>query len=598
MRTKTLTEISILGAHKDKPRIISTLQRLGVVHIEKATSQEQAFSQDKVQRGLDDASEKLLRLTYIRDHAGLDYDYELETLPPYEELRAEAADFIKRYEPIVKNSSKNRKRLAEELDKTKAQADTLKALPQAVKGHLMGKDQLLYTAEQSLLFPKIRKKVRFVLRKTRTEEGYHYLFTLKGKDANKLQGLLRQTPLKRIDIAFLTKPADEEEAELEKKMTVLGEELQEVEKDLKRKLYLEKMKLPYLITSLENYRDQFTISTNFIATKNLFALKGYCEEKDLPLIREEIKDATIMKREAGPQAPTKLSGGKLTKNFQAITEMFGLPGYGKVDPTPLVAFFYPFFFGFMLSDIGYGLFLLLIVGTLRAIMGKKFQQAYVIFGLSGLSSIVFGILFGSFFGNLIHMEPLLIDSFSASFTILKVSLAIGLVHLNIGAALNMRQLKDQGERWPAIIRKAGGFFLLEIAGGFFALKLVIPGAITLGALIALLVKEKGGFGLMDLTGYFGTWFSYARLLALSLATAGVALAINIIAGKALALGKAGIVLWAIIIIAGHVFNFAINVLGSAIHAARLHYVEFFSLFFEGEGKKFTPFTLKKTMEVE
>jgi V/A-type H+-transporting ATPase subunit I len=115
--------------------------------------------------------------------------------------------------------------------------------------------------------------------------------------------------------------------------------------------------------------------------------------------------------------------------------------------------------------------------------------------------------------------------------------------------------------------------------------------VVLGIAIAILLKEKSFFGLMDITGYFGTWFSYARLLALSLATAGVALAINIIASKAQAFGKVGMVLWLVILVVGHLFNFALNILGCTIHAARLHYVEFFSFFYESGGYEFNPFKI-------
>jgi V/A-type H+-transporting ATPase subunit I len=100
---------------------------------------------------------------------------------------------------------------------------------------------------------------------------------------------------------------------------------------------------------------------------------------------------------------------------------------------------------------------------------------------------------------------------------------------------------------------------------------------------------------MDITNFFGTWFSYARILALNLATSGVALAVNILAEKTISFS---VVTYVIILILGHLFNFVVNLIGCTINAARLHYVEFFSLFFESGGKPFKPFSIKKIITSE
>ena len=111
------------------------------------------------------------------------------------------------------------------------------------------------------------------------------------------------------------------------------------------------------------------------------------------------------------------------------------------------------------------------------------------------------------------------------------------------------------------------------------------------AVIVLLVR-KGLIGLTDITGFFGIWFSYARLLALSLATAGVALAINIIADKVAEFAVVGPLLWVLVLVLGHTFNFVLNMIACVIHSARLHYVEQFSLFFKEGGEAFKPFKIK------
>jgi V/A-type H+-transporting ATPase subunit I len=120
---------------------------------------------------------------------------------------------------------------------------------------------------------------------------------------------------------------------------------------------------------------------------------------------------------------------------------------------------------------------------------------------------------------------------------------------------------------------------------------------VLASSVLSLIIKAGAFGITEITGFVGTWLSYARLLALLLATGGIALAINIMADKLATIPVIGIVLSIFILIAGHLFNFAINLLGSTIHSIRLHYVELFSQFYDASGKAFKRFTIKKEKKV-
>ncbi|MPM99779.1 hypothetical protein SDC9_146973 [bioreactor metagenome] len=97
--------------------------------------------------------------------------------------------------------------------------------------------------------------------------------------------------------------------------------------------------------------------------------------------------------------------------------------------------------------------------------------------------------------------------------------------------------------------------------------------------------------LYNITSYLSDVLSYSRLLALGLAT-GVVSSVMSILGSMGGRNVFGILLFVVVMIIGHTFNFAINALGAFVHAARLQYVEFFGKFNEGGGEPFKPFTKK------
>ena len=156
-----------------------------------------------------------------------------------------------------------------------------------------------------------------------------------------------------------------------------------------------------------------------------------------------------------------------------------------------------------------------------------------------------------------------------------------------------------------VLRQQIPWFLLQIGGGaligsallnLWQLSgplMAISGLFTLLGFLALFV-DKGPVGFFDVTGFAGDWLSYARLLALGLATAGMALAFNIVAElMPKIVPYIGVVLLPIILIVAHLANLAIQSLGAAIHSLRLQYVEFFNRFYMGGGKKFIPFQIKR-----
>jgi len=99
----------------------------------------------------------------------------------------------------------------------------------------------------------------------------------------------------------------------------------------------------------------------------------------------------------------------------------------------------------------------------------------------------------------------------------------------------------------------------------------------------------GGYALYGATSYIGVVLSYIRLMALGMCTGGVAVAINVIAWMLLPVPVVGIIGALIVLVVGHTYNIAVNVLGAFVHSLRLQYVEFFPRFYTGGGERFEAF---------
>lgn len=598
MRTENLSKLLIFGSNKDKKEIISRLQDIGVMHISKAKKEDyqEKLSIDDPAKDVDVISHLLLKLKYIKKQTNLDFPFTLEGMPPREKAIHLATEFLDKNLHKIENLSKRKSELNNNLAKLTAQRKSVEDLPFELKSfNTKTHNQVIIKSKEDLNHYPFSVKVK-VRQSAKVGKSYFSEIQILKKYNQRFQNSLRKSNIRELNLPKMPEGSKEFWGELSKKEEGLKEEIEKVETHLYQKINGKQSQIQFLITCLTNYRKQANISSHFLRTKNFFAIQGYVIKEDVQRILNYFPETLIYEEDATTGAPSKLKNKGFAKNFESITTMFGIPTYSLVDPTPLVSIFFPFFFGFMLSDIGYGLLLLLAIGAVYFHLGDKFKKIAIILGSSAISSIIFGLVFGSFFGNLIKITPLYQDSFTASFMILKISLIIGLVHINIGVLLKIYQEYLKRTSIYSALSAILPIPLIQATVAFIYFNQKVPAAICAVILLFILLKEKGLFGLMDITGFFGMWFSYARLLALSLATAGVALAVNIIAQKALTFGKIGVLLFFIVLGIGHLFNFVLNILGCAIHSARLHYVEFFSLFFEGEGYEFREFKIRRNLE--
>ena len=374
---------------------------------------------------------------------------------------------------------------------------------------------------------------------------------------------------------------------------------------------------------LENEKDKNEILSSFVQTKDAYVLEAWVPVADTEKVEQLVEKSsdghcafeTIeVEGTDDENVPVLQQNGWYSRPFEYLVDMYSPVRYNAMDPTIFVAITFPFFFGFCLTDAVYGLVVSAIGVVLLRGLGKV-KKSMESFGWiliwSGLWAVILGLITNGFIGDFPEriagfrlptvFAP--VEAFVHPDTILIIAIAVGLIYTNIGFILGAINNLRYGNVKDAIGSQIC-WFVFEAGLIFLALGFMMPaigmigmalGGVLIIATIGMLVWANGAYGVMDIFGYMGDVLSYARLLALCLATGGIAMTVNILAQMLNnMIPYAGIVLAIFVFIFGHIANFAFQVLGAFINALRLNYVEFFSQFFmEGKGK-FEAFKAKRT----
>ena len=328
--------------------------------------------------------------------------------------------------------------------------------------------------------------------------------------------------------------------------------------------------------------------------------------------------------------PVLLANNGFASNFEWVVGMYSYPKYGSYDPTLVMSIYYLVIFGLMFADVGYGL--LLALGGLLIPKIKRLSpgmtRAMTMFGYCGISSMIFGVVFGGWFGDLPYAlmtafggfesaeaaqaavpffngvtitlggEPLSLNPLINPIPFLVISLAMGLIHIVGGMAVKFYVLCREGKPFSAVFDVASYWILFAGIGVVFLHKTVGLALIIAGVALIVLTYGRakknifaklifGLKGLYDLISYASDLLSYSRILALGLAAGVMAQVFNLL-GTMAGSGLPGILLMLVVLPIGHGLNMAINVLGTFVHTSRLQYLEFFSKFYEDGGTAFEP----------
>ena len=383
--------------------------------------------------------------------------------------------------------------------------------------------------------------------------------------------------------------------------------------------------------------DKYEVLGELPQSERTFVISGYipqCEAGHVESWLSERYDCAVdiedLKEDEEP--PVILKNNPFSMNMEGVVESYGLPHKGELDPTTVMSFFYVFFFGMMLSDAAYGA----IVAVACAVLVRKFprmspgmKKSLKLFFYCGLSTLVWGILFGGYFGNIVDIvsekffgtavtvPALWFIPLNDPMKLLVFSLLFGVIHLFTGLGIKGYLCLRDGKVMDFFCDVVLWFMLLvglilmllpsDIFASIAQTQIVFPGWLnTLAGILAaagaigivlMSGRDKknpalrialGAYDLYNITGWLSDVLSYSRLLALGLATGVIASVINQM-GSMLPDNIVGVIFFIVIFLAGHTLNLAINLLGAYVHTNRLQFVEFFGKFYEGGGRPFEPF---------
>ncbi|MCI7739249.1 MAG: V-type ATP synthase subunit I [Lachnospiraceae bacterium] len=455
------------------------------------------------------------------------------------------------------------------------------------------------------------------------------------KDADKLEDALRASGFARPS-QMVSKVPSELKKNLEEQIQQLNSKTKQIESQIAEyKDYRNDLRL-----FVDYYRiraEKYQILGQIPQSKQTFFISGYVPEGAVPLLKEKIENAyncTVdveeIKEEEEP--PVLLKNGKISSSVEGVLESYGLPHKGEVDPTRIMSVFYIVLFGMMLSDAAYGL----LVSLVCFIALKKFPRmaeglakSIRLFMYCGISTLIWGVLFGGYFGNVVDIvsevyfghkvviPALWFVPLNNPMKLLIFSLGLGIVHLFFGLGIKgYSYIKNKDYMgflcdvvfWYMLLV---GLLLMLIPSDLFAsiaqAKIVFPPFVNLlakvlaiGGAVGLLLfaaRDNKNFGLRlalgayelyNITGWLSDVLSYSRLLALGLATGVIASVVNQM-GSMMGTSIIGVIGFIVVFIVGHTLNLAINLLGAYVHTNRLQFVEFFGKFYEGGGRPFNPF---------
>lgn len=639
-----MCRLDCIIAEDKKAHLMEVLHKKGITQIEHLGDKaldDMAVSRDEPLDRVVEISNLLIRLRKIADvlsvyeprvekniladMLGVDYtDKKKVSEDSYEEIIKKAKSLLDKYEDDVDILSKGIQTDASSVSSLTEKLNSY-SVYSSVKEKMddFGETKYLYSvigtvslSAKEAIEKKLREKTgnRFSLEIEDTPTKAIISLCARKNDKEAVETVLREANFEKAKI--------EGEGRIDNIIASIESDLKEYKKEEKRKreglkkIYENAYKDILVAEELLGFeKERCEVFISCAKTKRTSITRIWVPAKQCREAEKIIKGVTddkchIDKETEFEDAPILLENNRVAKPFEGLTKMFALPKYNEIDPTIFIAPTFCLFFGLMLTDAIYGIVLMVAGVVTEKTMGKRSDNAraagLIMIG-TGIAAVFFGVLTGSFLGDfvakyLMGVVPndlaVWVDPMygSNAMTVLVASCAMGFVHIMFGHFLGIYDKKRRGKLKTAFFEHVPWYILIAgialvalsqtgMAGEMF---MYAGGALAVAGLL-LLVKGLGFMAFIDLIGLVGNTLSYARLLAMGLTTAGIAMSFNFLAGMVYQIPYIGILVAAVVFIFGHLINILINSLGAFVHSLRLQYVEHFGTYYSGGGIEFKPF---------
>ena len=446
------------------------------------------------------------------------------------------------------------------------------------------------------------KKIIFKCNKLENKT-FCYVVIKKEDDFNKIKDLFKEiinvkSIQEELDNLNLPNKINLALNELEKLINNLKKEEKTLEKELNDFIQREYKTLLTLKYFLNNEENRIKHYSKLKEGNFSFVLKGFVSSKDLRKLEKVVKKIDpkavvyIEKEFEKEEAPIKLKNKTLFKGFHKLLEAYGLPKYHSIDPSAIMFFTFPIFYGFIIGDIGYGLVMLLLALLIKRKVEKNLKPLLDVVVLASISSIIFGLIFGEFFGFekifSFELHPLL-HRMEDIKELIFIALAVGVIHINLGLIFGIINHIKEKKYLEALTHNVS-WILLQISVILLFFKQFLIGTVILLISILLLIKGEGFKGIIELPSIFSHILSYIRLAAVGLSSIAIAFVINMFVEFLFNTKNIFLIILGILVFfIGHTFNLLLGVIGAFLHSLRLHYLEFFTKFYKTGGKKFETF---------
>lgn len=431
------------------------------------------------------------------------------------------------------------------------------------------------------------------------------------EDEQKVKMAVSQSGISELILPSSFKGLSAKEAleRMQKRLSEIPSEIQRLKEQLnqlaqEQGYFLLKLKYELQDAIERNKAQFFARSSNF-----LFLLAGWCPEGNVPQLEKKLKEtfkdqAVLEKFEVSERevqkTPVLLKNNRIFRPFQLILGIFRPPRYDRIDPTPLLGIFFPLFFGLIIGDIGYGTVLLLLFLLAFFRSKKEVWRSVALIGiLCSAWTIIFGFLFGEFFGTLgesFGIHPILLDRMHNLITFLIVALGLGVLQIFLGFLIEVylsfknHEIKEGLEALCMILWVSGALILLFSIVGLFQgpfkqIAIYLGLALVLGGWIGVMFSRGPIMGLIEPLSVTGNILSYARLFGVGISAVFLAFAANTIGGL-----FSNLFFAIILTFIAHLVFFTLGIISPIVQSARLHFVEFFSKFkyHEHPGREYRP----------